>query len=177
MYNLTVDEAHTFFVGDGAWLVHNCADVQQDDKNPVPEYLPGFEPEPVQQYLPGFDPYENPGSTGIYGQQLLEQHVVGGESQVYMAVPSSSDNRIIDMWDSHTGIAHEAKTGYTSITTRVGEEYGKDLRLLHDPNTPVENVVWHFYTSLTTGKLGPSKPLYNLLIDAGFNVVIHGEWP
>jgi hypothetical protein len=26
MYNLTVDEAHTFFVGDGQWLVHNCAD-------------------------------------------------------------------------------------------------------------------------------------------------------
>jgi hypothetical protein len=23
MYNLTVDTAHTFFVGDGAWLVHN----------------------------------------------------------------------------------------------------------------------------------------------------------
>ncbi len=23
MYNLTVDEAHTFFVGDGDWLVHN----------------------------------------------------------------------------------------------------------------------------------------------------------
>lgn len=23
MYNLTVDEAHTFFVGDGQWLVHN----------------------------------------------------------------------------------------------------------------------------------------------------------
>jgi hypothetical protein len=24
MYNLTVDEAHTFFVGDGQWLVHNA---------------------------------------------------------------------------------------------------------------------------------------------------------
>jgi len=23
VYNLTVDEAHTYFVGDGAWLVHN----------------------------------------------------------------------------------------------------------------------------------------------------------
>ncbi len=23
MYNLTVDEAHTFYVGDGRWLVHN----------------------------------------------------------------------------------------------------------------------------------------------------------
>ncbi len=27
MYNLTVDEAHTFYVGDGQWLVHNaCRD-------------------------------------------------------------------------------------------------------------------------------------------------------
>jgi RHS repeat-associated protein len=25
MYNLTVDTAHTFFVGDGQWLVHNCS--------------------------------------------------------------------------------------------------------------------------------------------------------
>jgi hypothetical protein len=25
MYNLSVAEAHTFFVGDGEWLVHNCA--------------------------------------------------------------------------------------------------------------------------------------------------------
>ncbi len=23
MYNLTVEQAHTFFVGDGQWLVHN----------------------------------------------------------------------------------------------------------------------------------------------------------
>jgi hypothetical protein len=25
MYNLTVDQAHTFFVGEGRWLVHNCS--------------------------------------------------------------------------------------------------------------------------------------------------------
>ncbi len=31
MYNLTVDEAHTFFVGDGAWLVHNCNYVKLGD--------------------------------------------------------------------------------------------------------------------------------------------------
>jgi hypothetical protein len=29
MYNLTVDEAHTFFVGDGEWLVHNCGGGRQ----------------------------------------------------------------------------------------------------------------------------------------------------
>ncbi len=28
MYNLTVDEAHTFFVGDGDWLVHNTCDLR-----------------------------------------------------------------------------------------------------------------------------------------------------
>jgi RHS repeat-associated protein len=28
MYNLTVAEAHTFFVGDGDWLVHNCDNVE-----------------------------------------------------------------------------------------------------------------------------------------------------
>jgi len=32
MYNLTVDEAHTFFVGDGQWLVHNECDF--DNLNP-----------------------------------------------------------------------------------------------------------------------------------------------
>ena len=32
MYNLTVAEAHTFYVGDGDWLVHNCGDV--DDAVP-----------------------------------------------------------------------------------------------------------------------------------------------
>jgi hypothetical protein len=31
MYNLTVDEAHTFFVGDGQWLVHNCGPTSAED--------------------------------------------------------------------------------------------------------------------------------------------------
>jgi Xanthomonas XOO_2897-like deaminase len=29
MYNLTVDEAHTFYVGDGQWLVHNACDFRR----------------------------------------------------------------------------------------------------------------------------------------------------
>ena len=29
MFNLTVGEAHTFFVGDGQWLVHNACIIQQ----------------------------------------------------------------------------------------------------------------------------------------------------
>jgi len=32
MYNLTVAEAHTFFVGDGQWLVHNCGEAKNFDE-------------------------------------------------------------------------------------------------------------------------------------------------
>ncbi|MBK8138626.1 MAG: hypothetical protein IPK52_22910 [Chloroflexi bacterium] len=37
MYNLTVDEAHTFFVGDGDWLVHNtnCPTLYRGGKGKV----------------------------------------------------------------------------------------------------------------------------------------------
>ncbi|HRF96443.1 MAG TPA: hypothetical protein PLZ51_14655 [Aggregatilineales bacterium] len=36
VYNLTVDEAHTYFVGDGAWLVHNnCPPANNSNPNPV----------------------------------------------------------------------------------------------------------------------------------------------
>ena len=30
MYNLTVDTAHTFFVGDGQWLVHNTCPISNN---------------------------------------------------------------------------------------------------------------------------------------------------
>ncbi len=30
MYNLTVDEAHTYFVDDGQWLVHNTCDLRDE---------------------------------------------------------------------------------------------------------------------------------------------------
>jgi RHS repeat-associated protein len=42
MYNLTVDEAHTFFVGDGDWLVHNEGRIcyRFMDVNNPDDYLP-----------------------------------------------------------------------------------------------------------------------------------------
>jgi hypothetical protein len=35
MYNLTVAVAHTFFVGDGRWLVHNACPIPPGAKSPV----------------------------------------------------------------------------------------------------------------------------------------------
>jgi hypothetical protein len=34
MYNLSVETAHTFFVGDGQWLVHNCPAAAGGPTNP-----------------------------------------------------------------------------------------------------------------------------------------------
>jgi len=34
MYNLTVDTAHTFFVGEGQWLVHNACPIRGTAQNP-----------------------------------------------------------------------------------------------------------------------------------------------
>ena len=38
MYNLTVDTAHTFFVGQGQWLVHNAGVC------PIPKGIPTDKP-------------------------------------------------------------------------------------------------------------------------------------
>jgi len=41
VYNLTVDEAHTYFVGDGAWLVHNsCPLPLPSNYKPVDPKIP-----------------------------------------------------------------------------------------------------------------------------------------
>ena len=53
MYNLTVDEAHTFFIGDGDWLVHNCGDgtmLRPGDMpdHLLPEYARGLPSDPKQ---------------------------------------------------------------------------------------------------------------------------------
>jgi hypothetical protein len=38
MYNLSVAEAHTFFVGDGEWLVHNCSNFAAEHTRQLGKY-------------------------------------------------------------------------------------------------------------------------------------------
>ena len=59
VYNLTVDEAHTYFVGDGAWLVHNaCPQDEFPFVNDIPEV-------PRQVDYPAIDP-NRPHNSGQY---------------------------------------------------------------------------------------------------------------
>jgi hypothetical protein len=65
MYNLTVDEAHTFFVGDGEWLVHNCG--------------VSFDPTQLQKKFKHAVDFGVPGNynkqAGGVFQQALETHI------------------------------------------------------------------------------------------------------
>ena len=65
MYNLTVAEAHTFFVGDGQWLVHNqCWQVGRHGDMPSPrngmESHHGVMSAWMRQHFPNYNPNDAP---------------------------------------------------------------------------------------------------------------------
>lgn len=58
MFNLTVDQVHTFFVGDGKWLVHNTCPIKGRAQVTDPNHAPKVTTE--AQRLQGLqDPYGN----------------------------------------------------------------------------------------------------------------------
>jgi hypothetical protein len=69
------------------------------------------------------------------------------------------------------GVANEAKSGYTTLTSFVKQQVLKDSELLTSKG--VDSVVWHFYKSAQTGKVGASGPLLRLLRENGIQYVIH----
>jgi hypothetical protein len=53
MYNLTVDDAHTFFVGEQSWLVHNTCPLFKADGSPNLEAQPDGILKQLDAYLKG----------------------------------------------------------------------------------------------------------------------------
>ncbi|WP_343216600.1 hypothetical protein [Deinococcus aestuarii] len=66
MFNLTVDEAHTFYVGTQGWLVHNCTPYTVGKYEGIKGTLPGYNAHHVgqkaamKQLVPGYDPKTGP---------------------------------------------------------------------------------------------------------------------
>ena len=87
-------------------------------------------------------------------EQLAE--MVGGEQQKYFN--TSQNARYIDSYAE--GIAHEAKTGYTVASKRIIKQIEKDAELMNDT---IDGAVWHFFRSKTTGKIGASRKVKQLL--------------
>lgn len=107
---------------------------------------------------------------GISGEEALAEKV-GGVSQYYMrtAVNGVEGGRYIDQFAGN--VAHEAKVGYTCLSKRIRIQIEKDAWLLKQRR--VKGVVWHFFRSDITGKVGASKPLLELLKKNGITYVIY----
>ncbi len=72
-----------------------------------------------------------------------------------------------------SGVANESKVGYTTLTKDVQKQIAKDVELLANTDkTGVEKVVWNFFRSPETGKVGASKPLLEALKEAGIETKI-----
>lgn len=102
------------------------------------------------------------GATGEIGEKFLAN--LGGQSQVYFS--TSSGGRYIDQLIN--GMAYEAKVGYVSLTEKISLQIAKDVELITIGE--VDSVAWVFFRSPITGLVGPSDPLYQLLIQNGIGV-------
>ncbi|MGB8454362.1 MAG: hypothetical protein WCD89_18780 [Anaerocolumna sp.] len=107
---------------------------------------------------------------GESGEQALEK-LYGGKSQVYFRtyVNGIKGGRYVDQYAD--GIAHEAKVGYTCLSSRVKIQILKDAWLLE--NNRVDEVIWHFFKSDITGKVGASPSLLEFLETNGIEYIIH----
>ncbi|HCT7201880.1 TPA: RHS repeat-associated core domain-containing protein [Escherichia coli] len=73
----------------------------------------------------------------------------------------------IDVVDGVTGI--ESKVGRTGLTTRVRQEVARDIKILRSEQ--LDQIEWVFTRSSTTGKIGPTKPLEDLLNKHGIPII------
>ena len=121
MYNLTVDTAHTFFVGEGQWLVHNTGGgcgVQFTAKQLQKKY---------QKHAADF------GLTGPYNkqnaqlfQETLESHIMNPTTQPIVGTYRTTQN-VTHYYDSTTGlnvmsdaVTGEFVSGWRLSTDQIG---------------------------------------------------------
>jgi hypothetical protein len=109
--------------------------------------------------------YSRIGSTGKVGEDALK--LLGARSQAYF--PTSMGGRRVDQLV--LGVAHEAKVGYVSLGKDVAKQIAKDVELVQ--TNAVAEVIWHFFRSPVTGRIGGSAPLYEQLRKAGIGIVVH----
>lgn len=107
---------------------------------------------------------------GETGEEALKS-LYGGKSQVYFKtfVDGKEGGHYVDQLANN--IAHEAKVGYTCLSKRVKIQILKDAYLKE--NGFVDDVVWEFFKSDATGRIGATKALKDFLTSNGIKYIIH----
>jgi hypothetical protein len=102
---------------------------------------------------------------GNMGEDALKL-IYGGEKRSFK---TSLGWRYVD--NLAGGVAYESKVGYASATEFIKKQFYKDIELLN--MGAVDEVVWTFFRSPETGKVGASKPLLDMFEAAqknGYNI-------
>jgi Putative Ig domain len=95
---------------------------------------------------------------------------IKGLSRVFtFKVGNKVFRRIVDVWDPVTKTAYEVKVGYTAASARIRLEVFKDAVMLKLGLAKATR--WVFVQSPTTGEIGPSKPLAELLRKYGIQIL------
>jgi hypothetical protein len=100
MYNLSVDTAHTYFVGHGQWLVHNCNKIYRG----VAVNHPGYE-----DALKGIAKPRNPSSN-----RTPESHNAGNTDSSYTSWTRNRETA--SAFSREDGIILEFETGMPGVT-------------------------------------------------------------
>lgn len=112
-------------------------------------------------------------SSGQAGEKYLETLVKVAGTQVYKK--TTLGGRYIDVLDK-SGIAHESKVGYVSLTSSIKKQIDKDYELVKSSNhKDIKGAKWHFFRSNTTGKVGASKQVLDYLTKKGIPYKIHDK--
>lgn len=149
VYNLSIANIHTFFVGPHGVLVHNAC---------------GVNGSPVQKVIAQVTKNREAGQKG---ESFLKE-TYGGRQQASKSTPFG--RRFIDNL-TEDGTAQESKVGRTALTKRVVSQINKDRALLEKSGSGVDSVQWHFFPSKTG--VGPTPDLEEALLAQGFDIVIH----
>lgn len=104
-------------------------------------------------------------ASGKYGETQLAKEI-GNLGKKLFETPIG--RRIVDAYNPATRTIYEAKSGRVNLTKFVKNQIQKDKFLTLDRETRVSSAQWRFYKSPVTGKIGPSKPLKNYLLNNNF---------
>lgn len=88
-----------------------------------------------------------------------------------VTIQTSDGVRRIDVL-TREGLAIESKVGRTSLTSSVKRQVLKDAEILNDPTSGVNQIIWEFSRSATTGKVGPTPSLRAFLEANGIGIRI-----
>jgi hypothetical protein len=147
VFNLEVDAEHVYYVSVDGVLVHNAYGGKAVDSGVQANKAAG---DAVRDLIAAREE-----------MALVEQSfsTVGGMRRV----------DVLKLGQELISI--ESKVGRTALDARVRQELARDWWLRRQGQ--VDRVVWEFSPSDVTGKVGPSKPLLEMLNKLGFEVRIN----